>query len=126
MIGRSNRFHGYGSLRYFYRNGKTVRGALFGLRYQLNSRRRQYRIAVVVSKKVHKSAVVRNRIRRRLYEIVRQLQPPINHPYDLVITVYSENVATAPQEQLIEQLTGLLEQANIVSRDTIETNQKEL
>ena len=73
MISVRHRFHGYGSLRTVYQRGQTVRGPAITLKYRYRGPQRQpYRVAVVVSRKVHKSAVVRNRIRRRLYEIVRQ------------------------------------------------------
>ena len=55
MITRSHRFHGYGSLRFIYRNGKTVRGPLCSLKYIRNTRRKTYRLSVVVNKKVNKS-----------------------------------------------------------------------
>ena len=67
MIARAHRFHGHNSLRYVYGRGKIIRGQFFSLKYALNSKRRRYRAAVVVSRKVHKSAVVRNRIRRETF-----------------------------------------------------------
>lgn len=106
MIGRAHRFHGYGSLRYVYEHGRTVRGPLVSLRYSTNDRRQDYRLAVVVSKKVNKSAVARNRIRRRLYEIVRQ-NPPIGG-LDLVLTVFSDKVAELSSPELTKQVTGLM------------------
>jgi ribonuclease P protein component len=66
MIGRANRFHGYNSLRYVYKHGKTVRGPHMSLRFCPDAKRQDYRLAVVVSKKISKSAVARNRIRRRI------------------------------------------------------------
>ncbi len=75
MIAKAHRFHGYGSLNFVYKNGKTERGPLFAVKSILNPKRSEYRMAVVVSRKVNKSAVARNRIRRRLYEIVRSLEP---------------------------------------------------
>lgn len=110
MIGRAHRFHGYGSLRYVYQNGKTIRGPLTALKYTANPSRTSYRLAVVVSKKVHKSAVVRNRIRRRLYEVVR-LAVADNQAYDMVLTVFSEKVADQKtnelQKQIVEQLAQI-------------------
>jgi ribonuclease P protein component len=87
MIARKHRFHGYGSLKYVYQNGKSVRGPLNVLKYAPNPKRTQYRLAVVVSKKVAKSAVTRNRIRRRIYETFRLALPVDTPAYDLVVTV---------------------------------------
>jgi ribonuclease P protein component len=74
MISRTNRFHGYSSLRNVYRHGSTARGPLFAVKAIANPKRRSYRLAVVVSRKVNKSAVARNRMRRRLYELAREIQ----------------------------------------------------
>lgn len=113
MISRIHRFHGYGSLRYVYRNGKTVRGQLCSLKYSPNPKRNNYRLAVVVSRKVSKSAVVRNRIRRRLYEAVRLLEDKITGPYDIILTVFHESVAEMPADKLSSQIKALLKEANI-------------
>ena len=112
MLSRAHRFHGYGSLRYAYKNGKVVRGAYCSLRYAPNSRRTVYRVAVVVSKKVSKSAVVRNRIRRRIYEIVRESVVPEQN-YDLVFTVFSEQLAVLSAVQLRDIVVGQLRAAHV-------------
>jgi ribonuclease P protein component len=114
MISRKHRFHGYGSLRYVYQHGKTVRGPMSSLKFVPNTRRTSYRLAVVVSKKVNKSAVTRNRIRRRLYEAVRECESEIKEPYDMVLTVFSEQMATVPVEELREVVASQLKQAKII------------
>lgn len=114
MISRLHRFHGHNSLRYAYQHGKTVRGPLTALKYVINSRRSSYRLAVVVSKKISKSAVVRNRIRRRLYEAVRLQQANITEPYDLVITVFHEQTATMPADELARMVVAQFRQATIL------------
>jgi ribonuclease P protein component len=115
MLSRQHRFHGHNSLRYVYQHGKTVRGPLLALKFVVNERRQTYRAAVVVSRKVSKSAVVRNRIRRRLYELLRHRQDAITQPYDIVITVYSEQVAAMPAQELERVLDAQLKQAGIVA-----------
>ncbi len=114
MISSANRFHGLGSLRFVYQQGKTVRAPHASLKYALNQRRTTFRCAVVVSKRVHKSAVVRNRIRRRVYELVRLQAASITQPYDLVITIFSAAAATMPAEELEALVTDLLKRAHIV------------
>lgn len=114
MLAHAFRFHGYGSLNYVYKQGELVRGPLCSLRYVLNTRRKSARVAVVVSKKVHKSAVVRNRIRRRIYELVRQQQPAITEPYDIVFTIFSDKVATVTQAELTSTITDQLRKAHII------------
>lgn len=117
MISRLNRFHGYSALLPVYRRGTTVRGQLLSLKYAPRNRGSSYRAAVVVSKKVHKSAVVRNRIRRRIFELVRagQATLPI---VDIVITVFSDQAATIPAAQLAEQVQQLLAKVSPATRET--------
>ncbi len=90
MIVRRHRFHGYGSLKTVYSRGQSIRGNLLSLRFVARSSGRPYRVAVVVSRKVNKSAVVRNRIRRRLYEIVRTHELEVPPGTDVVFTVFSD------------------------------------
>src|SRR5581483_3048328 len=104
MITRRHRFHGLNSLRYVYQNGRTIRGPFFSVKVASNPRRNTYRVAVVVSRKVHKSAVARNRIRRRLYEAVRSLEADINQPYDIVLTVFNESLLEEPPASLSKQV----------------------
>jgi ribonuclease P protein component len=113
MIDTTHRFQGYGSLRFVYQKGETVRGTYCSLKYIVNRRRNTYRIAVVVSRKVHKSAVVRNRIRRRIYEAVRAEGDRIKLPYDLVFVTYSDQLATMPADQLRESILGKLDKAGV-------------
>lgn len=115
MISKEYRFHGYGSLKYVYQHGKTVRGPLSALKYTRNNRRDKFRLAVVVSKKVSKSAVVRNRIRRRVYEVFRHHSKHITEPYDMVFTVFHEQVATMPSEELNKLVHAQLKQAGILT-----------
>jgi len=112
MIGRAYRFHGYGSLRYVYKSGQTVRGPHMSLRYSVNKKRQNYRLAVVVSKKVNKSAVARNRIRRRIYEAFRTMEWA-DKPCDLVITVFQATVEEMPVVELQKEVSSLVQQAKL-------------
>jgi len=114
MISRAHRFHGYNSLRYVYRQGRVARGANFAVKAADNPRRKAYRVAVVVSRKVNKSAVARNRIRRRLYEISRQLGQDITRPYDIVITVFHDTVLETPHKELAAQLERQFKELKII------------
>ena len=98
MIARKNRFHGHNSVSRV--RGKSVRSPFFSVYYAHNAKRRDYRMAVVVSKKTAKSAVVRNRIRRRLYESVRTQKYLDDVPVDVVFVVQKADVATMPADEL--------------------------
>ncbi len=118
MIKSTHRFHGRSSLRFVYQRGQTVRGDLLSLRFVRNDRQNTYRVAVVVSRKVSKSAVVRNRIRRRLYEIVRKHSARIAMPHDLVFTVYGEAAADMSHATLQKTVLGHLERAGVLSKQS--------
>ena len=114
MISTKNRFHGYNSLRSVYRNGKVARGALFAVKAIPNPRRSTYRVAVVVSRKVNKSAVARNRIRRRLYALSRELGVKITTPSDIVITVFHSTVLQTDPKDLAGQLKKQFKELGLI------------
>jgi ribonuclease P protein component len=118
VISRTHRFLGPRSLKYVYQKGSTTRGPLFSVKAVTNPRRRSYRLAIVVSRKVHKSAVARNRVRRRLYEIVRQLEPDITQPYDIVITVFNGSLLDEPPKNLAQQVKKQLMAAGVLGGRT--------
>lgn len=107
MLSSKNRFHGPNSLRFVYRNGKTVHSHVCKIKYTSNPRLKNSRFAVVVSKKVHKSAVGRNRIRRRFYEAIRSQISHIKPGQDIVVVVVSGEALNLPYEDskiMLEQL----------------------
>lgn len=115
MLDSQHRFHGLNSLSFGYKRGQVVRGSQISLRYAVNSRRQTYRVAVVVSKKVDKSAVVRNRIRRRLYEAIRLQAAEIDGVYDLIFTAFNVQLATIDAPALQKQVAELLRRAGVAS-----------
>ena len=122
MIARLYRFHGHASLGFVYKRGQVVRGPLLALKYIRNDRQSSYRVAVVVSRKIHKSAVVRNRIRRRIYEIVRLQAAQIRDSYDLVFTVFGAQLATLPPAELERTVIGQLRKAGVLTSATSENH----
>lgn len=124
MLSRSHRFHGYNALNLTYKQGRVVRGPWLGLKYALNPRRSTFRVAVVVSKKVSKSAVTRNRIRRRVYEAVRAQAGQLNEPYDLIFTAFSVELATMDAPKLQQQVMVALQKAHVIQHDIVSTEGK--
>ena len=71
------------------------------------------RVAVVVSKKVEKSAVKRNLIRRRVYEAIR-----INFEYlpknrDYIFVVFNSDVRKMKFSELEKILGGLVQESKV-------------
>lgn len=108
MIVRTHRFRGRTSVLRALKRGRVIRGHYFSVKYSPVLPGKPWRVAIVVSRKVHKSAVVRNRIRRRLYEQLRLRSDLLQH--DLIIIVHSDRTASIPTAELIESLDGILGQ----------------
>lgn len=114
MLNKKYRFHSRGGVRYTYQHGKSIRKPNITLVHAVNSRGRQ-RFAVVVSKKIAKSAVERNRIRRRVYEAIRAVKREENFEVakDNIFVVYAKNIKTMPFEELKVLISGLLKESMI-------------
>ena len=89
-----------------YQKGKTIRTSKMSLVFAENTKGFT-RVAVVVSKKVEKSAVKRNRIRRRVYEAIRKNFEYLPKKMDYIFVVYSNNVLNMDFKEL-EQILGEL------------------
>lgn len=114
MLARIHRFHGYNSLNWAYKHGETIHDHKLSLRYANNQRRHTYRAAVVISRKVNKSAVVRNRIRRRIYEAIQSNEDAIKGSYDLIFSVYSDELADISSKDLESMVKNILKRANVI------------
>jgi ribonuclease P protein component len=71
------------------------------------------KFAVVVSKKVSKSAVTRNRIRRRIFEWIRLNLKELDQTQLTMIFVHTDSVANLRHEDLCLQLEYLFKKANL-------------
>lgn len=79
-----------------------------------NKHRKDSRIAVVISKKTLKSAVRRNRIRRRIYETIRSILPSLNGVYDIAVIVTASDIINMPHQDMLNQIDQLLSQSDIL------------
>ena len=73
-----------------------------------------------MSRKVHKSAVVRNRIRRRVYELVRTEHAHSLGSTQLSVTVFDASLATAPSSAVRRELASLLSKARVLASPKVE------
>lgn len=112
MLQRKYRFHSRGGVRYTYREGKTLRTPKMSLVFTKNERH-YTRFAVVVSKKVEKTAVGRNRIRRRVYEVLRKNIDLIPKNVDYVWVVFNKEVGVMPFNELEKMMGELVEQSKV-------------
>jgi len=109
MLSSKYRFHSRGGVKYTYQKGKTIRTPKLSLVFAPNQKGHQ-RYAVVVSKKVLKTAVGRNRIRRRLYEAIRaNFNPQLK--LDCIFVVYSKDFLKLEFTQIQALVQDLLQKA---------------
>lgn len=68
----------------------------------------------MVSRKVNKSAVRRNRIRRKIYEAVRKLEDRSLLSVDIVVTIFDEKIGNMSVVELEKLLQDEFVQAGII------------
>lgn len=112
MLAKKYRFHSRGGVRYVYQKGRTIRKSKMSLVFCDNNRGFT-RVAVVVSKKVCKTAVLRNRIRRRIYEALRQNFEFIPLKRDYIFVVYSADVLKMSYPELVKLLGELVAESKV-------------
>ena len=117
MLNKKFRFHSRGGVRYVYQHGKTVRSSKMSLVFCDNARK-YTRFAVVVSKKVEKSAVLRNRIRRRVYEIIRKNLDKIPKERDYIVVIFSRDVLNMKYMEVEKILGELVEESRVCYNKT--------
>ncbi|VAW27753.1 Ribonuclease P protein component [hydrothermal vent metagenome] len=115
MLAKKFRFHRQNDVRRVYRNGSSARSSHLSLKYLKQHSPSDNRVAVVVSKKVDKKAVIRNRIRRRVYEIIRNTWTDTKQGHDLVFTVHDKSIATIEHPELEAEIKKLLKKAELAN-----------
>ncbi len=100
MLARSNRLRLGRDIDRVYRQGRYGRGEFLAAKVSQRSSGNS-RAAVIVGKKVSKQAVVRNRIRRRLSELLAAKWQQIAPGCDIVVTVYAD--ASEVKSELLDR-----------------------
>lgn len=113
MLATKFRFHGYGSLRFLFSHGKTHRSKSMSIRVAPNPRRQNSRVSVVISKKVIKASPKRNRVRRRVYEVLRTEWQHIKPSQDILLSVYDPEFFDAEHAVISEEIKKLLKTAQV-------------
>ena len=112
MLAKKYRFHSRGGVKYTYQKGKTVRKPQMSLVFNENTRGFT-RVAVVVSKRVMKTAVGRNRIRRRVYEALRENFDLVPKERDYIFVVFDKKVEAMPYKELVKLLGELVAESKV-------------
>jgi ribonuclease P protein component len=96
------------------RVGRTVQHPTLLINYGENGQSHN-RYGFITPKRLG-SAVVRNRVRRRLREAVRACHPQLRQGYDIVFVARAA-LAQQPYSEVLRHVTNLLEQTGLLKRD---------
>ena len=110
MLPRQYRLVGEKNFVRLKKYGRLYKGEFLGLIAYKSNRNTNSRIGFTVSLKVSKRAIERNKLRRKLREIVFPLVEKLGNGYDLLFLAKSKSLA-ASGENLREEVTRLLKES---------------
>ena len=111
MLKKENRLTKRKEFGYIYKNGKYSYNNCLTLMY-VSTKLKKPRIGFSISKKTGK-AWLRNKVKRQLREIVRNLTDKLNPSYNYVFVTKPE-IATLNYDQIKEEVINVLEKANLL------------
>ena len=120
------RLKGHRTFNYIHKNSTTYHGKLMSfnvarsnpdilLTHQLTNTSNKFRVAIAISKKVSKKAVVRNKLRRILQEwFIKNIQKINNHkPYWLLVNLRVEDLCN-DKTVLLEEFQNLMFKSRLI------------
>ena len=113
MLAQSYRLRSSTDFNKTYKFGRSTNAASLYVKC-LQTRLPISRVAVVVSKKVSKRAVVRNRNKRRVVEIVREHWSQIKPGFNVIISM-KQDVSDSLQQELIKEVLDCLKRAGLMN-----------
>lgn len=113
MLPNQNRLRRREDFAKVYAKGARYKGTYLSLRILFDINDPLTRIGIVVSKKVSKLAVTRNRFKRQLRAIFRQLLSQLKDGLQIVVTVTTVQSKPSYQE-LWDDLKNLLAKAKVL------------
>lgn len=99
-----------------YQTGKTVKGRYLTIRYLKRKRDGKTRFGFTPARRVE-SAVLRNRLKRRLRELCRKYQDCFRDQYDVVVKIHRA-AAGAPYEELEADFLKSFKQARLIRNES--------
>jgi len=92
MLSKINRLNGQKNFDYVFSQGKNYQSNYLILRIAA-TKNKFWRLGLIISGRVDKRAVIRNRLRRRLSTIIRQQADNLRTGFDVIISVKPALVA---------------------------------
>ncbi len=112
MLSKANRLTKEADFKLLAKKGRPFYSSLFTIKL-LKSKDTDSRFGVVISSKVSKKAVVRNKIKRRITEVIRLSMPKIKSGFDVMILVKSI-VAEKSYQEIKEDIEKLFKKAQLL------------
>jgi ribonuclease P protein component len=95
------------------KKGKLFQGKLFSLLVSSQAKTEPSRFGFIISSKVHKGAVKRNRARRLLIEAIKTLLPQIKPGFDTVFLA-KKTVIGVKSEEIRKETKKLFQEAGLL------------
>jgi len=113
MIARPYRLRTAADFNKTYQRGRSTNADSMYIKYY-QSHHASSKVAVVVSKKVSKRAVTRNRSKRRVIEVVRKNWQSVLPGYNFIITI-KQDLSKAPAAEVEATVLSLLKRSGLTS-----------
>ena len=122
---KSMRLKGHRTFDYIHKNSKKYRGSLMTFKvarsnpqllisHKLNDISKNFKVAIAISKKVSKKAVVRNKIRRILHEYLLKIIHNNSHkPYWLLVNL-KFGYSYYDKDKLLEEFHHLMFKSGLI------------
>lgn len=114
MLPKKNRLRKEKEFQAAYK-GKRIGNKFFSLSYRF-SKNKNFRIGIVVGKKVYSKSTDRNKLKRRVREILRKNFPKLKQNIDIVLISYPK-VKDIGFKEIEKNIIDLLEKANLYNND---------
>lgn len=111
MLAKNNRLHKETEIKSLIQQGQTFFLPQFVIKYRKNTEK-ESRFTFVVSTKVDKKAIVRNRIKRQLRAAVQELLPQIIPGFDVIIIV-KKSALDLEFSEIVKQLQFALSKIRV-------------
>ena len=116
MLNRINILKKRYQFNYVYKSGEHFSGEHMVL-YVVSSKTKNIKVGLAVTKKVG-HAVVRNKIRRRLREIIKKQVPNLKQNNNIIV-VARDNISSASFEKLSNEFLKLIKKADLINEESI-------
>lgn len=113
MLPKQNRLNKKSDLEKVFKEGRSFKNSTFVLRFTKNNLKNPARFGIIVSGKVSKKAVIRNKIKRRIRAVIRELLVKIK-PGTWVVLIAQDLAAQKSFQEIKEQLINLFYKAKIL------------